>query len=313
MRNSGTPQRRIDLHYFDHPVASPQRRWDISANHKLQNIPVTDPAATTDDDGRTSVWRARPFLLGVIAVMLLADLGIAWLWKGSASQMVTCVFLGLSFGQMGAASAWTFAGGVAHRLIIAVASLMLGGMLAFVWWTLSPGGLSTVYLALYALLFLEYQVAVLVVLLGVQLIRRKASSSPWRPQFVVRQLLASMIVTALVATILRTALEDIGVLANPGAIALVATGAIIAILAGVLLLNHPPSLWRLGAFAGLGLAVGYVGSRFIDGDEYFYLSVVQMATLAMCLIVPQFDRYVLRVELEPRERSDPEQHLDENA
>ncbi|MCO6045779.1 hypothetical protein NG895_17920 [Aeoliella sp. ICT_H6.2] len=273
---------------------------------------MTDPAATTDDDGRTSASRLGPFSLAVVAAIVLTDVIALLPWNRTLDETRVAVFLGFMIGQAGALPLWTFAAGIRYRLLMAVGSLAGASLIAvlFAYWVEIP---DLDDLAILVLMFLVYALAILLSMLLIHSLRSRTDLSTWQPRFVVRQLLGVMIVTALIAATVRLALPAIDAFGDIGNLAPLFGWSVTAITAGVLLLNHPPSLWRLGAFAGIGLAIGYLCTRLTSWDEGLYANVVQMTTLAVCLVVPQFDRYVLRVALEPRERSDPEQHLDENA
>lgn len=272
---------------------------------------MTDENDIPDDDSRTAKWQVGPFSLGVIVVMVLLDLVLVFGGIDTEREAFIEFLYGITFGQAGAISLLTFSRGTRQRLLVAVASLVGGGLMAVL--AIFGTGDSLDEVAMFALIFLQYQLGILCGLFLYGMFLQGSNRSDWQPRFVVRQLLAIMIITALVATIIRIAREDIGQLMDSDTWIPVSLWTVTAIAAGLLLLNHPPSLWRLGAFAAAGLAIGYLCSRLIDWGPAIYVSVVQMATLAVCLIVPQFDRYTLRVALEPRDQPPSEQHLDENA
>lgn len=243
--------------------------------------------------------------MAALAVLVLANLGIAFRLGRSING--DAVVLGLCFGQVGLLAVWTFSARIKRRprwILGSFGLAALSGVLGAKGVMGSPN--STDY-AMYVLVFASANAGVLALLgahrwFWTSVTRGPSSQATWQvPRFGVWHLLLAMPVVAVLGLVVRHALPEIAVFGRIETFLIIGQYAALAALAGVLLLDRPPSWRRFAALAGAGVVAAWLSDALLGFDEAFYSNAIEVAVLALGLLVPQLDRYRLRVYLEPRE------------
>lgn len=262
---------------------------------------ASPPGPCTPGNERRSLQIGPITLTLTVAVMLLLDLVLLFTIDDSWPSLGWLVWLGLTFGQASALAVWVFSHRIKHRLTATVVAIVGGAILALL--TSQIGGSSDFEeTMLFVALFLLVQCFVLGVLSLVHLRSNRFDGRRHTPQFGTRHLLASMICIAVAGTIIRyniqTVLEVFGSLWETQIAILLISWGLSSVAAGMLLLDRKPNLGRLSAFALVGLPIGVVANWLAGEEGYLTIHVALMLTLAISLIVPQFDKYRLQVTFE---------------
>ncbi|QDU54456.1 hypothetical protein [Aeoliella mucimassa] len=266
--------------------------------------PMAAPAAPPPT--AATAWRLGPVTWLMVLAFAGVDLAICSLGDAISGDLEFLVFLGFTYGQAAAAMIWLFSDRIQRRgltlLLAEVISLAISTGLT-IWsyginrWDKWIG---------VTLIVMTYTHLVLGFMLLGHLVRhllrqRWPSQQPlWFPQFRMIHLLFAMVATATIATSLRFASEDdLSELLDWRTYLIYSLFALAAASGGILLLNHPLRLWRLGAFATSTLLISFVACWLSADSDLHLFFMSQSLTVAVALLIPRVDRYRIHVLVEP--------------
>lgn len=262
------------------------------------------PALDDSDAQRRPLIEPAPIGMTVVIVMVLLDVVLLFTAENHWPQVGWLVWIGLTFGQAAALVVRAFSRGVKKRWVALGTAFTAGAVLAMLTSLVDHNSFELEECMVFLFLFLAVQALVFAGMFILSLGRQRTDQHPRTPRFGVRHLLLLMIGIAVAATAIRYNLQALESLSEVEILLLVVSWSITAVAAGLLLLDRKPSLWRLGAFAGLGIAIGLVVSRLGEEEGYLTIHIVLMTVLAAALVLPQFDRYRLMIAIESRDDAD---------
>lgn len=256
-------------------------------------------------------WSIGPLSIAAGVLILLGAIGLPIY---SRSPLMDAIAVGLSFGLAGAAALW-----VCQARAFSwwrVASCYGVAIVMSQYFLVCDGRVRDFQLAAtFALVWSAFATLTLVACLSVRWIRAQLQTSSdgghgeQPPRFTVRHLLISMAVLAVVSLIVRYALPEFSSI-DLGTVTVWTLQSTALVVVCVELLRRPlPIFAQLGGLAVAGI-VGTLFVAFIDDwEDVTYANAMQIAILAVAMVVPQLDRYRLRIHVEPREPRDDQTPL----
>ncbi|MGI9454912.1 MAG: hypothetical protein ACR2NU_00025 [Aeoliella sp.] len=158
---------------------------------------------------------------------------------------------------------------------------------------------------MFVTIFLATSALAMVLIGGWQVVKAIRHRKTAAPQFGVKHLLAAMLLIAFASVVVRVALPELNS-SNIGTIVVwITQSALLVLFASELLLARRTSFWGLSGLV-VGATVLTFSMLWLTGDweQLAYANAVQVGVLAIAVGLPQLDRYVVKIELQPRERAD---------
>ncbi len=260
---------------------------------------------------QASKWSIGPLSIATVAVVVLIDLCAPAIVRGLIDE---AVMVGLSFGQIGAAVVWASAMGLTWRRVAICYIVTL--VMAFHFFAIEGGPNDLESIAFLLTIWCSCTTIALFVTFALAWLRHQNredandSHADAPPRFSVRHLLILTTVLASASLIVRTAIPEMEANGDLTTVVVwVLQSALLSVIASELVRLSPPIVAQLGSLGLSGIVASGIVLATIDWEEAVYANAVQIAILALAMVVPQLDRYKFRVLIESREPSDKQTQL----
>ncbi|WP_442483975.1 hypothetical protein [Aeoliella sp. SH292] len=265
------------------------------------STPETENLPAERAESRT-VWRLGPLGIAAMVVLVLVDLVGPFIFPNGKNY--ESFMIGLSFGQMGAmilvasaASKFTWQWVVACYAATLIMCIHFAAI---------EGARDLDDFPMFLTIWGAYTTTALATILGLRWYHQQRSQrglesgDEERIQFSVQHLLILTTVLAVASLVVRFAIPMLAS-ARVEIILWLILSSVALVVTGVELrrVTHH-LLWQLGGLATLALVVATIFSWANDFDEFVVAIMVQVAILALVMVVLEFERYTITVTFEPR-------------
>lgn len=260
---------------------------------------------------QASKWSIGPLSMAAIGLAVLVDLSAT----ANVSRLLDgAVMVGLSFGQIGAAVVWASAVSSLTWRRVAICYIVTLAM-AFHFFAIEGGPNDLESIAFLLTIWCSCTTIALFVIFVLACLRHQnredanESHAEAPPRFSVRHLLILTTVLAAASLVVRTAIPELEANGDLTTVVVwVLQSALLSVIASELVRLSPSIVAQLGSLGLSGIVASGIMLATIDWEEAVYANAVQIAILALAMVVPQLDRYKFRVLVEPRQPTDePEQ------
>jgi hypothetical protein len=233
-----------------------------------------------------------------------------------ASRSRESLLIGLSFGQVGAVVVWAFLAANITWQRIAACYAMAVVMSQYFMFCESRSNADAAAAAMVVTLWCAFATLALAANFALRWLRhqrRRAIANDENeqpPRFSVRQLLIVTTVLAVASMIVRLALPELRSANHDTIVVWLLQSAMLTVVAVELVRRQLPLFFQLGGLAVAGIAGTACLQATVDWDDAVFANAVQLAILALAMVVPQLDRYKVTVELEPRDGASEPESLD---
>lgn len=243
-----------------------------------------------------------PLAIASIALMLLLDLLASALLDGRSSRET--VLIGLIFGQVGAVVVWYFARGPHRWWRIAIVLGVAGALSVILGWGISSADMDEIAMLaviVYAFVALSFGGCLAIDWFRHQRMQSNGNQADSNtPRFGVKHLLVLTTLLALASLVVRFALPELRSVNYGTVITWDIQSALLAIVAYALTRQRIAFYWRVAALVPVAAAGTLFMNAANNWDEAAYANAIQVAMLAIALVVMNLERYDIRIAVAPR-------------